>query len=137
MPLSAETAGPCEHLHLMLPGTAPAKRTLPGEKWPSNVWPDETKILACAMLTCRRIGMDPEIIMHEQILTPARKGWGLGVPNYNGNWEPHAKKALGFALPVEDSSSSPSSDDADFYPPLDSEEMQKRRGFIDLLDEIK
>lgn len=115
------------------------KRTLPGEKWPSNDWPDELKTLACALLTLHRSGVDPKIIIQSQILYPATKAWGLGVPNYNGEWEGDVERRLGFKLAFLEApeESMPSADDNDFYPPLDSPELKTRNNFLNMLDEIK
>jgi hypothetical protein len=115
------------------------KRTLPGEKWPSNEWPDVVKTLACALLTLHRSGVDPKIILQSQILYPITKEWGIGIPNYNGEWEGDVERRLGFkpGFLEEPEAETPSADDDGFYPALDSPELKKRNRFIDMLDEIK
>lgn len=114
------------------------KRVLPGETYPSNEWPDELKTLSCALLTLHRRGKDPKQIIEEQIDYPAHKGWGFGVPNYNGDWESFAEGKLGFPLEFIDSDDViPNLSDDDFFPELDSPELKKRNDFLDMLDEIK
>lgn len=126
--------------HMNLYGREPSKRTLPGEKWPSNEWPDELKTIACCFLILHRRDVRWEEIRETQIDYPFSKGWGFGVPNYNGEWEPHDEKLLGFKLgldgPEEEPDDIPSIDD-DFMPELGSEEMKTRNNFLDMLDEIK
>jgi hypothetical protein len=73
------------------------KRTVPGEKWPSNQWPKELIEVTCALLFGFRKINDGnhdsmtrykliDDLVDLQIAYPHKKCWGFGVPYYDGDY---------------------------------------------------